>query len=120
MNRRGFLRDVTQTGISIGVAGSLAAAPAKLGSQSATPVISLDGTWLLATDPRNEGREQQWFTQTKPDAKPARVPGIFQEVFPAYHGVVWYWREFTPPAHPHAEGRYLIQFSAVAYFAEVW
>jgi len=42
-----------------------------------------------------------------PDGLPVRVPGVFQEVFPAYHGVVWYWRQFTAPAHPHAQGRYL-------------
>jgi len=47
-------------------------------------------------------------------------PGIFQEVFPVYHGVVWYWREFTPPAHPYAQGRYLLRFGAVDYLGDVW
>ena len=46
--------------------------------------------------------------------------GNFSGSFPGYHGVVWYWREFTAPAHPFAQGRYLLQFGAVAYFAEVW
>jgi hypothetical protein len=54
------------------------------------------------------------------EAKPARVPGIIQEVFPGYHGVVWYWREFVPPVHPHAQGRYLLRFGVVDYLGEVW
>ena len=87
---------------------------------AANPVTLLDGSWLLVTDPNNVGREQKWYTRPSPEAKPARVPGIFQEVFPAYHGVVWYWREFTPPAHPYAQGRYLLCFGAVDYLAEVW
>jgi beta-galactosidase/beta-glucuronidase len=53
-------------------------------------------------------------------AKPARVPGIIQELFPAYHGVAWYWREFGAPAHPHRQGRYLLRFGAVDYLADVW
>jgi hypothetical protein len=75
---------------------------------------------MIARDPQNIGREQKWFDYRAADASWVRVPGIFQEVFPAYHGVVWYWREFTAPAHPYTQGRYIIQFGAVAYFAEVW
>ncbi len=117
MNRRGFLQGVTQAGIGLGVTGSLTAA--EPGSHS-SPVIPLDGTWLLATDPGNGGREMRWFTRPIPEAQPARVPGIFQEVFPAYHGVAWYWREFTPPEHPSAQGRYLLRFGAVDYMGDVW
>jgi len=78
------------------------------------------GPWLLATDPQNVGREKEWWKARVSEAKPARVPGIIQEVFPRYHGVVWYWREFTAPANPHREGRYLLRFGAVDYFAQVW
>jgi beta-galactosidase/beta-glucuronidase len=55
-----------------------------------------------------------------PAAKPAHVPGILQEVFPAYHGVVWYWREFTPDWIPEWRGRCLLKFGAVSYLADVW
>jgi hypothetical protein len=41
------------------------------------------------------------------------VHGIIQEAFPKYHGVVWYWREFTPIEIPYAHGRYLLSFGAV-------
>ena len=142
MDRRGFMKDVTQVGIGLGVPGLIvdaeaspataadrgAAGPQKPGEISRSnqdlyaskPVILLDGSWLLVTDPNNVGREEKWFTRPSPEAKPAEVPGIFQEVFPGYHGVAWYWREFTAPAHPYAQGRYLLSFGAVDYLAEVW
>ncbi|MBI5834690.1 MAG: glycoside hydrolase family 2 [Armatimonadetes bacterium] len=96
---------------------TFALATAAIGADT---VMSLDGTWQLALDPRNEGREQKWFEAPRPDAKPAPVPGIIQEVYPGYHGAVWYYREFTPAALPWADGRHLLRFEAVDYFAEVW
>ena len=135
MNRRGFMKDVTQVGIGLGVPGlvlNTAAANAKSTDQSgdnrgsnenldvSSTVTVLNGCWLLVTDPNNVGREQKWFARPSREAKPARVPGIFQEVFTGYHGVVWYWREFSSSAHPYSQGRYLLSFGAVAYLAEVW
>ena len=83
-------------------------------------VVSLDGDWLLATDPQNIGREQKWYDGPVAQAKSAKVPWIIQEAFPGYHGVAWYWRDFVAPANPHAQGRYLLRFWAVDYLAEVW
>ena len=84
-------------------------------------VVSLDGDeWLLATDPKNEGRQQAWCCEPRPDARPTRVPWIIQDAFPGYHGVAWYWREFSAPHNPHMGGRYLLRFWAVDYMAEVW
>ena len=87
---------------------------------AATSVTSLDGEWLLATDPQNEGRTQQWWQSPRTEAKRTQVPWIIQDAFPGYHGVAWYWREFTPPKNPHPQGRYLLRFGAVDYLAEVW
>jgi len=95
-----------------------------------TRVVSLDGEWLLAPDPQNVGREQQWFAGPRPEAKRTKVPWIIQDAFPGYHGVAWYWREFESPG-PHSpapspafgrggEWRYLLRFWAVDYLAEVW
>ena len=82
---------------------------------------SLDGDgWLLATDPDNVGREQNWATHPQPGAKPTRVPWIIQDAFPGYHGVAWYWRDFKVPENPHKDGRYLLRFWAVDYKADVW
>jgi hypothetical protein len=85
-------------------------------------VVSLDSEdWLLATDPQNVGRDQGWFRAAQPEAKPTKVPWIIQDAFPGYHGIAWYWREFTAPANPHgATGRYLLRFWAVDYKADVW
>ena len=88
--------------------------------QSSSSVISLDGRWLLATDPANQGVEQAWFKQPVAEAQETAVPWIIQDAFPGYHGVAWYWRDFQAPANPHAQGRYLLRFWAVDYKADVW
>ncbi len=89
--------------------------------QTASTVMSLDGNgWQLATDPRNVGREQKWFDAPRPEAKPTKVPWIIQDAFPGYHGVAWYWRDFTAPANAEPGGRYLLRFGAVDYLADVW
>jgi len=83
--------------------------------------VSLNGNqWLIAIDPRNIGRQHQWFNTPTPDAKPTRVPWVIQGVFPGYHGVAWYWREFQGMPNPYREGRVLLRFLAVDYRAEVW
>jgi hypothetical protein len=82
--------------------------------------MSLDGEWLLATDPQNVGCEQKWYAGPGAGAKPTRVPWIIQDAFPGYHGVAWYWRDFTAPADPRAQARYLLRFWAVDYKADVW
>jgi len=91
---------------------------------ASTIVVPLDGEWLLATDPRNVGREEKWHVRPATDAKPARVPWIIQDAFPGYHGAAWYWRDFAAPANPHppagGQGRYLLRFWAVDYKADVW
>jgi hypothetical protein len=84
-------------------------------------VRSLDGgDWRIAIDPQNEGRAAHWFTAPLGEAKATKVPWIIQDAFPTYHGVAWYWREFSAPLNPHAGGRYLLRFWAVDYLAEVW
>ena len=98
--------------------GSISAAGAGDGSST---LLTLDGDgWLLAIDPQNVGRQQQWCQAPRPEAKPTKVPGIIQEPFPGYHGVAWYWRNFRAPQNPNPEGRYLLRFWAVDYMAEVW
>ena len=86
----------------------------------ASVVMPLDGQWLLATDANNAGRREAWYQAPRHEALPARVPWIIQDAFPGYHGAVWYWRDFVPPANPHPDGRYLLRFWAVDYLAEVW
>lgn len=110
----------------IGVwAGDFVRVPGCLAGESAsvapTQVISLDGSdWLLAPDPKNVGRQEQWWQAPRPEAKRTKVPWIIQDAFPGYHGVAWYWRDFVAPANPRPGGRYLLRFWAVDYLAEVW
>ena len=95
--------------------------PTRLTGESNTLVLPLDGAdWLLATDPRDEGREQKWYASPVKDAKPAKVPWVIQDPFPDYHGVAWYWRDFRVPANHHPGGRFLLRFHLVDYLAEVW
>ena len=99
---------------------ALNAAPAPQAT-STTVVQSLDGPgWVLATDPKNVGRTEQWFAAPRTNALPTHVPWVIQDAFPGYHGVAWYWREFVAPANPHPQGRSLLRFWAVDYTAEVW
>ncbi len=83
-------------------------------------VVSLDGPWLLATDPKNAGREGKWWTEPRPDARKTKVPWIIQVTFPGYHGVAWYWKDFEAPANPLPQGRTLLRFWQVDYKADVW
>ncbi|MCU0960661.1 MAG: hypothetical protein MUF48_11205, partial [Pirellulaceae bacterium] len=99
--------------------------PQAIGAEAAhavspSPVISLDGQWLLATDPQNVGRDQQWWTAPRPDAKVTKVPWIIQDAFPGYHGVAWYYRDFVVPANPHTAGRTVLRFWQVDYKCDVW
>jgi hypothetical protein len=91
---------------------------------------TLNGTWKLAIDPNNVGREARWFASMPGEALDAPVPGIIQQVFPAYHGVAWYWQTFRLEADGGATGggpaggwvgdRIQLRFGAVDYLAEVW
>lgn len=82
---------------------------------------SLDGRWMLASDPDNTGRERHWFELGPvPGAEPAAVPGLIQETLTGRHGVFWYWHSFTPQAAPDPSARYMLHFAAVDYLADVW
>ena len=88
---------------------------------AASSTASLDGGgWLLATDPENVGRSQKWYIAPQAEATPVTIPNIIQEVFPHYHGIVWYWKKFSASENPHSGGRYLIRFEMVDYKADVW
>ena len=80
----------------------------------------LNGAWKLATDPQNIGRGERWFERPQPDAMDTTVPSIIQQVFPAYHGVAWYWHAFTCDVANSPGNRIIIRFGAVDYLAEVW
>lgn len=87
---------------------------------SADMNVSLDGKWMIATDPANAGIGQKWWLKPAEGAKETKVPWIIQDEFPAYHGVAWCWKEFTAPKNPYPGGRSLLKFGAVDHKADVW
>jgi hypothetical protein len=109
-------------GLSVVLVSLLPAVPAQAAAAPApTAVVSLDGPqWLLAPDPKNVGREQQWFKQARPDVKRTEVPWIIQDAFPGQHGLFWYWRDFSCPVNDRPAGRYLLRFWEVDYKCDVW
>ena len=98
-----------------------AGTPESAGGLASTQVLSLDGNdWLLATDPQNVGRKEQWWQAPRKNAKKIQVPGVIQDAFPDFRGVVWYWKELQVPKNPHPDGRYLIRIWEIDYQAEIW
>ncbi len=82
--------------------------------------ITLCNGWLLATDPSNEGKEKGYAAAPIPGALPCRVPGVIQECFPTYEGVVWYYHSLSHlPARSEGE-RHILDFEGVDYACEVY
>jgi hypothetical protein len=110
--------------------GVILAGNAARGAEQPTPafgaakpatLLSLDGSgWFVAIDPGNVGREHKWWLKPQADAKPTSLPRTIQSVFPGYNGVAWYWRNIAVAENPHKDGRYLLRFWDVDYYADVW
>ena len=84
---------------------------------------SLDGTWQIAFDPANAGREAGWQKRdvlTKLDGlRPIEVPSCWELIEQDYEGVAFYGTRFEVPAA--WKGKTVrLQFDAVNYIAEVW
>lgn len=94
--------------------------PVKNSNISSKSIISLDGEWLLAKDPQNIGEKENWWESPVKEAEPSKVPWILQDLFPAYHGVVWYWKNFIAPVNNHNSGRTLLRFWSIDYMGDIW
>ncbi len=87
-------------------------------SKSAREVVSLNGQWDLAFDPKNEGKERRWHARF-PRSMKMTVPGVWEQVRPGYDGVGWYRRRFAAPGA--WDGKVVrLKFGAVCYVAECW
>ena len=86
-------------------------------------ILSLDGTWEIIFDHRNEGKSALWYTDVAFENHPSKqeilVPGCWEEVEKDYEGVAFYRRKFTVPGN--WEGKTVeLKFDAVNYLSEVW
>ncbi len=89
-------------------------------SLHAVQSTTLDGSWKIAIDPSNTGKANKWYASGAiPEARDCTVPGVIQQTFPAYHGVVWYWKSVDVPRISGQE-RLQLKFGAADYFAEAW
>ena len=98
---------------------ALCAALAYGGSET----VSLDGVWSIRQDADNVGKSEEWFRAPlaeRGETADVDVPGVLQEVFREYHGVVWYERAFDAPENPNPDGRALLRFWQAEYRADVW
>ena len=119
----GFIRVCLDGLFLMGIVSGIihAGTPTSPKAMISTSVLSLNGNdWLLIPDPENIGIEQKWFNTPSSEAKKTKVPWIIQDAFPGYHGVAWYWRDFSAPANPHKSGRTLLRFWQVDYKADMW
>ncbi|MCY1720276.1 hypothetical protein OU798_07970 [Prolixibacteraceae bacterium Z1-6] len=85
--------------------------------------ISLNGSWEIIFDDKNEGVEKKWFFDKNFDIHPAirkiEVPSCWEEYEKNYEGVVFYRKKFFIPGE--WKGKLIhINFDAVNYVAELW
>jgi hypothetical protein len=84
-------------------------------------MMILQNAWQIELDPQNIGRSAGWFRRgPSAAARPTKVPGLIQQIYPGQHGVAWYWTRFATPATFDDDERCLLRFNAVDYLAEVW
>ena len=98
-------------------AGQESSASAGVGPSRET--VSLNGTWKIAFDTDNTGKDQRWFEHFPSTATPIRVPSVWNEIRPNYQGVAWYQTAFLAPSRWQGSS-VRIGFGAVSYLAEVW
>ena len=90
---------------------------------SDSAILSLDGTWEIIFDHKNQGKDELWHTdiafENHPSKQEILVPSCWEEVEKDYEGVAFYHRKFTVPGN--WEGKIAeLHFAAVNYLSEVW
>jgi len=84
---------------------------------------SLDGTWQIAFDKENTGREARWhkkdtFSKLK-NLRPIEVPSCWELIEQDYEGVAFYGTRFKVD-EAWKDKSVRLHFDAVNYIAEVW
>ena len=94
--------------------------------------ITLCGEWSITTDPQNNGRENGWQTAI-PDTEIRKIniydhmPNSYwtmelsySNVFPKYHGYVWYYKTVSTVPMMEAGDRMLLEFERAGYVCEAF
>ncbi|MBN2450917.1 MAG: hypothetical protein JXR77_11040 [Lentisphaeria bacterium] len=95
---------------------------AEAGAVRGRQVLSLDGTWEIAFDPENRGRDGKWMRRGSFPTGAARsivVPSCWELTEKDYEGVAFYRRTFRVPEEWSGQVVRL-RFEAVNFLAEVW
>ncbi len=92
-------------------------------SQQKEDTISLDGTWEIIFDDKNQGVKEKWFLDenfSKSDlVKEISVPSCWEQFEKNYEGAGIYRKKFTAPKG--WEGKVVeLAFEAVNYKSEIW
>jgi len=87
-----------------------------------TAQLSLDGTWDIIFDDKNEGIEQDWFLDAifeKQEFKQITVPSCWEEFEKNYEGAGIYRTKFSIPKNWN-DKIIELNFEAVNYKSEIW
>jgi len=107
--------------LALSFGAALQAAP--FGATSGREALSLDGSWQIVFDRKNEGRVSKWHVQTTfealKDKKKIMVPSCWETIEQDYEGAAYYQRAFKVPAN-WADKTIRLHFDAVNFMAEVW
>lgn len=82
-------------------------------------ITSLNAPWWLELDPDDLGRQHNWGETPRTAGIEVQVPSCWNQYFPGYEGVAWYFKTFEDkPLEPSEQ--VFLRFHAVDYYTEVW
>lgn len=96
-------------------------------------MISLSGTWTIVKDETNSGKEKSWHEKSPqtdieqieiyehiPNQNSWMLDATYANVFPGYHGFVWYYKKIDEKLSVEAGERVLVEFERVAYLCRAY
>lgn len=95
-------------------------------------IMTLAGPWTLIKDPETIGKREGWQKQIPNQEKKHLVlPKVqsnggdpydvsYSNIFPDYHGIVWYYKELPKIPQKGEDEIYLLEFERAGYLCEVF
>lgn len=80
----------------------------------------LSDGWKIITDPDNKGKEEKFAEKIQEQVKDARVPGVIQQAYTSYNGVVWYYKTIDKVPEISENEQILLKFESVDYYCDVY